>query len=298
MNILLQDVASKKKHPIIAELPGSGSVEAQNEVNFAKEGENVYDAVLATDIPTGRIRVDSLIVCQHIIQQTSLDVVAAISTRHRSMEASIAKLLGLWSIGVRSVYAVMGDSTPSSSPSNAKYQITGATSLLEAIASLRRGFLRINGRLYRFAQPFNFFAGGALVPSRQGEVELTRQKLALGASFFITQALFEAESLFSFIDRLRSEGVKMEKPIFVTLPIVHKLSSLERMAKMPGVYMPDGIVNSFKSAQDLESFSVKRNVELFREVSESLKNIRIGAYILPLPGSNSSVEMAKSILHI
>ena len=289
----LRESLAARAHPVVAELPGSHGIDSDVEVSFAMKGVDAYDAVLATDIPTGRVRVDGIITAQKVMAESGLDVISAISCRHRSLEASVARLLGLWASGVQNIYVVMGDPTPSSSAKEATYGLPKSTELIRTVKSMGTGRFEVGGVAHTLPHPVDFFIGSALLPSREGEVELLRKKLDSGVDFLVTQVVFEPDSLVDFVDRASSQGLAVRVPIFATLPLPSRASSLERISGMEGVKMPPGLLSAITSSQDIEGSCFRLAVETFSSLAGSLGGSKLGSYVLPMRGSKRAAELAR-----
>jgi 5,10-methylenetetrahydrofolate reductase len=281
--------------PIVSELPGWADSDHRRLDYFIKENSALCDAISVPDIPTGRFRVDSLVTIERIRQLAPVQVLAGLSVRHRSLEASVARLLGFWALGVSGVYVVMGDQTPTSTPKKASYDYVKATEFVKIVRGLKDGYVKKRRlRLMGNDSP-DFCVGGALLPSREGEVDLLRRKLDAGVEFLITQTLFEHESLARILDDCEGAGVRVSVPIFVTLPVAARFSSIQHLGRLEGVLIPEATRRSLMMSDDLERTCLELAVRTFTDCAREVRRVKLGAYILPLGGSRRASELASML---
>src|SRR6202790_1951356 len=96
------------------------------------------------------------------------------------------------------------------------------------------------------AADYPFAIGAACFPethihaeSPEADLEHLVEKVASGVDFLITQLFFENSLYFAFLERTRAAGI--EVPIIPgIMPITHA-GQVERMAKMCGASIPDGL---------------------------------------------------------
>jgi len=84
-------------------------------------------------------------------------------------------------------------------------------------------------------------------PNPESDLRRLKEKVEAGASFIVTQMVFEAEAYSSFVERLRSLGV--------TVPVIPGIKPLLRassMASIPRTFfvdLPDGLVRALEEAR-------------------------------------------------
>ncbi len=279
---------SNSKHPILAELPAWAERDVNSLRDFIASLNGLVDALLVPDLPTGRIRKDSILTVGRIKSLSDIDVIAGLSARHRSLEATVSRLLAFWDIGVRSVYIVMGDPTPSSSSN--QYVYSKATHLIRLAKDVA-----INGKglVRELRDSPRFQVGSALLPSRKNECRLLKKKLDAGTDFLITQVIFDPSPLASFLESCRVRKIET-LPIFVSLPLVAKASSLSKLESLDGVYLPKSKKQELLASDSIEEKALEMDVETFK-MCKNLKIDKLGAYILPLPGSRMESKLAEEL---
>lgn len=290
----LCDAVLSVRRPVVIELPTPRGVECDPVMEFARMGQDTVDSYLIPDVPTGRIRADPLAISSMVLANTDADVIASLSVRHRSQEASVAMMLGLWIAGVRNLHIVMGD--PLVGRRQVTYRHGGAVSAIRTAKELANGWVTTpRGRSKISGHP-KFFVGSALLPNRKGEEELAKKKLDAGVDFFITQVSFDGASLPSFVDRLRAAGSRLDKPVFVALAVIEHRQSLEALRRLDGVFLPDRLRRELSSSSDIEGDSIEAAIRVFEETESCLGGtVKLGAYVLPLGLSCRSIELARRI---
>ncbi len=93
---------------------------------------------------------------------------------------------------------------------------------------------------------YPFAIGAACFPethihaaSPEADLEHLAEKVHAGVHFLITQMFFENSSYFDFVARARAAGV--EVPIIPGIMPITRVGQIERMAKLSGARIPDGL---------------------------------------------------------
>ncbi len=85
-------------------------------------------------------------------------------------------------------------------------------------------------------------------PSPKQDVEYLAEKVAAGADFLITQLFFDNAFYFDFLARARAAGV--EVPIVPGILPITQIGQLERMTKMCGTSIPEGLRRELHARED------------------------------------------------
>jgi methylenetetrahydrofolate reductase (NADPH) len=96
------------------------------------------------------------------------------------------------------------------------------------------------------AADYPFAIGGACFPethihavSPEEDLEHLAEKVAAGVQFLITQLFFDNALYFDFVERARAAGVRV--PIIPGVMPITQVGQVERMAKLCGASIPDGL---------------------------------------------------------
>lgn len=232
------------------------------------------DAVNVTDNQGANMRMTPLVAAGMLVRE-GIEPVMQLTCRDRNRLALQSDLLGAAAMGIHNILALTGDDIGCGDhrQGRAVFDLDSVL-LIRTIAEMNRG-VDMNGA--PLAGATNFFVGAAAAP----EVEpfaATRPKLAkkalAGASFFQTQAVFNPQQLAIFCDTVQPLGVRVIAGILV-------LKSA-RMAEfinnnIPGLKVPQGIVERLKGAADPAAEGVKIASELAVQCSSICDGIHIMA---------------------
>jgi methylenetetrahydrofolate reductase (NADPH) len=102
---------------------------------------------------------------------------------------------------------------------------------------------------------YPFAIGAACFPethihasSPEADVAYLAEKVAAGADFLITQLFFDNALYFSFVERARAAGI--EVPIIPGILPITQVGQLERMTKMCGASIPEGLRRELHARED------------------------------------------------
>jgi methylenetetrahydrofolate reductase (NADPH) len=150
--------------------------------------------------------------------------------------------------------------------------------MLKDIAKLNEGFDMSGGELK--GAP-DFLAGAVVNPGADTEAALELQiikmkkKIAAGAKFFQTQAVYDIDLFEKFIRRV--EGFKI--PIIGGVILLKSAGMARFMNKnVAGVFVPNPLIKEITDTKD----KVKKSVEIAARIVKRLKNLCQGIHIMAL----------------
>ena len=183
-----------------------------------------------------------------------------------------------------------------------KAQSSNLNVLVGATSSTQK--VRLNlARAYEIAEEFGDLAvGGVCIAERHGkkgdEPQRMREKIAAGAKFFISQAIFDAELTRKFLEECAA--AKISEPIFLTFSTAGNPKTLE-FIKWLGVSVP----NSVEERLNLSSDYLASSCEIIKEIWCELKkfgdknglnlSINIESVMAKRAEIEASLELTKSI---
>jgi len=133
----------------------------------------------------------------------------------------------------------------------------------------------------------DFFSGAVVNPGADPGVAFELQlikmekKIAAGARFFQTQAVYDIDSFAKFMKRV--EGFKV--PILAGVIPLKSVGMARFMNKnVAGVFVPDELINKMAEAED----KVKTGIEIAANLIKELKGISQGVHIMAI-GSEKRV---------
>jgi len=235
------------------------------------------DAANVTDQQSSVMRLGSLATC-HILKERGLEVVFQVTCRDRNRIALQSDLLSAWVLGIENVLSLTGDLPALGDHPHAKpvYDLD-SVQLLYTIQKLNEGF-DLSGNELR-GKP-DLFAGAVVNPGADTEAAMELQlikmenKIAAGAKFFQTQAVFEPDSFAKFMKR--AEQFKV--PILAGVIPLKSAGMARFMNKnVSGVFVPDQFIDKMVAAEDKAKTGLEIAAELMKELKDMCQGIHIMA---------------------
>jgi len=157
------------------------------------------DLISVAYAPGRLARSDSLSMGYFIKERYGKNVVVTIATRDMNKLAIQSQLLGADMLGLENILVVAGDDFNSHElKSVKKVRDFSTTELIASIRDMNKGY---DYRGYSIGRPTNFCIGATINFSRgmMDEVLLTCNKRLAGAEFFVTEPVFELDSINNFM---------------------------------------------------------------------------------------------------
>jgi len=232
--------------------------------------ENNVDIITISDSPLARVRADSIISAAKIKREVGIDTLPHICCRDRNIISIKASLLGAYSEGIRNVLAVTGDPIAASEKIEIKSVFNlNSFKLMELISEMNKNVFADDG----------FKIGGALnlnAANKDIEVERMYKKIAAGASFFLTQPIFDDETI-EYLSKIKKpDGVKILAGI---MPVVSYRNCQFLNNEVPGISIPEKYVNMFNPDMTKEE-AQKTGIEIAVEIASRVKQFADGLYLM------------------
>lgn len=196
------------------------------------------DVVTLPDSPSGRTRVDSILMAKKVAENTGIKVMPHISCRDRNAIAMRSQLMGAFVNGIYNFLMVTGDPVPEMERGHVKSVFNFDSVRLMSMAH------DMNSEFFAEA-PLVY--GGAVNQGRSSldaEIRRVQKKLEAGAEFFMSQPVFTKEAA----DRLRT--VKKEtgaRLLCGIMPLVSRKNALFMKNEISGIGIDDSIVGLFEA---------------------------------------------------
>jgi 5,10-methylenetetrahydrofolate reductase len=231
------------------------------------------DAVNVTDNQRACMRLSSVGGASLLVRE-GLEPILQMTCRDRNRMALQSDLLTAWVLGVRNVLVMTGDPVDVGDHPMAKpvFDISSAA-LLEVIGKLNSG---MDAAGHSLDGKTDFFCGATVNPCVEPlEPELKRfeEKVAAGARFFQTQAIYELDAFARFMDIART------MPVYIIAGLI-PLRSV-RMAqflneKVPGIHVPANMIERLDRSSD----PVETGLEIAAEIAQGLKKLCQGIHLM------------------
>ena len=229
------------------------------------------------DNPMARARMSAVMSAVEIERTVGIETIPHLTPRDSTVMGLESMLLGAHASGVRNILAVTGDPPEVGDyPGSRGVYEVDSIGLATIVSHLNAGE-DYNGK--DIDAPTSFFLGVAVNPSAddlEQELERFQRKIEAGASFAMTQALFDPEYLDRFLLRL---GGSSPIPLLVGIFFVrsHQLA-LRLHNEVPGIVVPEPVQQRLLHAGPN---AAEEGLAIARELYEAARERAAGVYIIP-----------------
>ncbi len=237
------------------------------------------DAFNATDSPLAQGRMSAPAMSTLIQTRLGVEAIMHIATRYRNLLALHSDLLGAHGLGVRNVFVFMGD-PPSMGdyPQSVSFSDVTSSELIRLIRQANTG-LDLTGR--QMEQPTSFLVGCALnvaAADMDKELQSLERKIAAGADFIVTQAVFDPEAVERCYKRLGGFPLPV---IMGVLPLRSFRHAEFLHNEVPQMSIPEPVRLRMSDAGRKGG---QVGVAIARELLEAVRPRIAGAYMIPAFG--------------
>ncbi|MGN0428335.1 MAG: bifunctional homocysteine S-methyltransferase/methylenetetrahydrofolate reductase [Agathobacter sp.] len=264
-----EDGTLKDKKLIAVELapPVSANDEKLLEAAHFLQNEDV-DVLTFPDSPSGRTRIDSVLMAEKIRRATGMCVMPHICCRDKNAIAMRSLFLGAYINDIHNFLIITGDPIPSLARQTIKSVFNFDSVGLMKIAK------DMNEEAFADA-PMAY--GGAINQGRRNleiEIKRVKRKLENGALFFLTQPVFSKEDA----DRVRY--IKEETGARILcgiMPLISRKNALFMKNEIAGVSVTDEIIARYPENGSREEGEAV-GIEIAREIIDYTKDFADGYY--------------------
>lgn len=226
------------------------------------------DVLTFPDSPSGRTRIDSVLMAQKVKNVTGFEVMPHICCRDKNAIAVRSTFLGASINDINNFLIITGDPIPVMAR-----QVVKSVFNFDSV-----GLMRIADEMNSEAlkdSPLTY--GGAINQSRrriESEIKRVQKKMEAGAEFFLTQPLFTAE------DAERLRRVKEETGARILcgiMPLVSRKNALFMKNEISGVNVTDEVIDRYPENADRED-GENVGVELAKEMIAATRDFADGYY--------------------
>ena len=242
----------------------------------AERLKDVVHGINLTDSHASHMAMAPLAVA-HLLLDRGAEPILQITTRDRNRIALQADLLGAAALGVENVVVMGGDSPKVGDHPDAKAVFDlYASTLLRAASSLQAG-TDLAGNALQGAP--RFCLGAVVNPGARdlaGEVGRMEDKIAAGARFFQSQAVYDPSSYERFAEATRHIRVPVLAGI---IPLKSPEMAKYMNESIPGIEVPAAIVAEIADAPDRREASIavaSRTIGAIREMAGGVHIMAIG----------------------
>jgi len=228
------------------------------------------DAYNVTDNQTAIVRMSSLAGCI-MLKEAGLDPVMQIVVRDRNRIAIQSDLLGAVVLGIGNFLCLSGDHQRFGNHPQAKgvFDID-SIQLIQTLKNLRDEGKFISGDEVNGEMPL--FIGAAANPFADPvdfRIARLAKKVRAGADFIQTQAVYDVERFATWMKGVRRLG--LHKEVFILAGLIPPKSiGMARYMRdyVPGIHVPDEIIERLENADDVKEEGQKITLELIEALEE------------------------------
>lgn len=278
----LERVLRDRHFAVTAELAPPDSADADEVYRRARQFDGCVDAINATDGSGANCHMSSVGVCA-LLTRAGYSTIMQISCRDRNRIAIQGDILGAAAMGVANILCLTGDGVQAGDHPDAKPVFDlDCMSLLETARTMRdRGQFMSGRKLSRAPRLFLGAAANPFAEPRDFRVERLRKKVAAGAGFVQTQYCFDVPVFAEYMRRVRDQG--LHRRVFILAgvgPLASARAAVWIRGHVPGVHIPETVINRLRGARDQKAEGVAICVELMQQLKEieGVAGVHIMAY--------------------
>ena len=267
---------------VTAELAPPDSALAEDVYERARLFDGYVDGMNATDGSGAHCHMSSVAMCA-LLTNVGYSPVLQISCRDKNRIAIQGDVLGAAAMGVSNVLCLSGDGVQVGDHPEAKPVFDlDSMSLLETIRIMRDESRFLSGR--PITSPPHVFLGAAENPSAPPidfRPYRLAKKIAAGAQFIQTQYIYDVEQFRVFMAKARDLGLLEQCFILPGVgPLASARTALWIRSNVPGIHIPDAIIERLEGAAEPKLEGRKICVELIQQIREieGVSGVHIMAY--------------------
>ena len=232
------------------------------------------DAVNLTDSHTARMTMSPVAPAVRL-QALGLETILQITGRDRNRIAVQADLLSAHELGLHNVVCMSGDDPAAGDHPDAKAVFDlEAIGLLQAVQALNQG---CDLGASELAGSTTFCAGAVANPCAKDlnkEIQRVSDKVAAGAQFFQTQPIFDIAHFEPFIEATHHLDTRILAGI---MPLKSVKMAMNLNANVPGIDIPDKVINTLEQADDLVTTSLEIAAQMISHLMGTCAGVHIMA---------------------
>jgi methylenetetrahydrofolate reductase (NADPH) len=272
MTTRMQRLLDEGRFLVSAELTPPRHYDLSKLLEHARAMADSVDVVQINDHLLSQARCSNLVV-GHYVKELGLEPVLQFSLRHKNKIAVQGDLLGIAALGLGNVILLGG--YPCSIGSDPDAHEVSDIDSLAAISLTRR--LTTEGRLFNgdlVSPPPVFHLGTIDFPCPDhaiaASMDRLEAKIEAGASFIQVQAVFDLEPMKRWMAAVRERGLDERAHFIAAVFPFAGVARLSFLQKIPGLVVPNHLIERVRSSGDAEAESYAITLELI----QGLRQIR------------------------
>ncbi|MFC1514194.1 tetrahydrofolate dehydrogenase/cyclohydrolase catalytic domain-containing protein [candidate division KSB1 bacterium] len=252
------------------------------------------DCINVPDGPRASARMSPQVMSYLVQKKVGIEVILHYCCRDRNLLGMQSDILGNFSAGIKNLLIITGDPPKVGDyPDATAVFDVDSIGLTRIVNNLNHGY-DIGGNA--IGRPTSYFIG---VGSNPNAVDLNReinrffQKVEAGAEYAITQPVFDPESFFSYLEKIKDTNIPIIAGIW---PLISYRNADFMKHEVPGVYVPDHILERMKVPSSKEE-SLEEGIKIAREILSTIKDHVSGVQVSsPFGHIEYSLQVLKDII--
>lgn len=222
------------------------------------------DAVNLTDNQRGMARMSAL-GAGLIVRQVGLEPIVQVTCQNRNRLALQADVLSASALGIHNFLCMTGDHPKHGDHPETKHVLDlNSFQLIKMLRTLRDEHCFQSGGALK--DPPTFFVGGVANPNIERVARLEK-KIEAGAEFIQTQIIFDVQRFRGWMAEARAAGLHQQAYILAGVIIPRTARTVVFLKEeLPGMCIPDSVVDRMERASDPEHEGVLIAAELVQEL--------------------------------
>ncbi|MBV9120484.1 MAG: methylenetetrahydrofolate reductase [Chloroflexi bacterium] len=227
------------------------------------------DAANVTDNQSAVVRLSS-VAGSIIAKQAGIEPILQMTCRDRNRIAVQSDVLGAASLGVNTALCMTGDSAKAGNHPDARdvFELT-TNDLLRMLRDMRDRSEFLNGEEMAVAP--RFFIGATANPMGGDpgkELDRLSERVKTGADFFQSQFVFDVAAFRPFIEQWTDRGLAEQASFLAGVGPLKTVRQAEHMSTLPGVVIPDEVMQRLREAGDPQQEGVAICLEVIAQLKE------------------------------
>ncbi|MCX5709820.1 MAG: methylenetetrahydrofolate reductase [Candidatus Omnitrophica bacterium] len=264
------------KFLVTSEIGPPKGIETKKLLEDAELIRGRVDGINVTDLQSSVMRLGSLVVCS-VLKQAGFEPIFQMTCRDRNRLALQSDLLSAASLGIENVLILTGDHTTMGDHPEAKPVFDlDSVQLLQVARKLESG-VDMKGNKLDGAFP-KFCLGAVVNPGAdplEPQLMKMEKKIAAGAEFFQTQAVYDIKSFENFVNKTKH----LKVPVMAGIVLLKSAGMARFMNKnVAGVTVPENLIKEMEETKD----KVAQSVDIAARLIKELKPMCQGIHIMPI----------------
>jgi methionine synthase / methylenetetrahydrofolate reductase(NADPH) len=284
---------ARQEFPILVEVVPPKGCDATKEVEGAQFLlEHGVDAVNIPDGAGATARMSALTLAALLHQRTRIEVLLHYSSRDRNLLTIQSDLLGAHALGLRNLLALTRDAPQYTNAMEGDVSGVDAVGLVNLLGNLNRG---LDVGANPLGAQTSYLVGVSINPyalNLEVELQRFRAKVEAGASFAVTQPVFNVGELAKFLERAQSFASHV--PVIAGIWPLTSFRNAEFMNnEMPGISVPPAVMERMRAA-DSGEHARQEGLNIAKETLVEIRSLVQGVQIAaPFGRYALAVEVAQ-----